>query len=614
MPTAFRFLFVTVFLYLVTLLAPHRASAQTPTGTPPFGSFAGGSFDTVDLANLNVYFGIPILGKAGRGLPFHYAMNYNNSIWVPIASGSSHIWQPVNTSWGWTALSEALTGSVPVRQSTLSCFVTNPDSGLRTKVPYPVTFYDGYKDPNGTFHLASVMTTPGYADCDSGPIPPVYSGSQAAVDGSGYLLTVNEQASPSIVVYNRSGMSIPSPGSSTGMVLATNGNELTTAVNGTTTTFTDTLGTTVLTITSPTSAAATYSYTAPSGAQAQIVFNYTQETVQTNFASNGINCSDGSAPALARTTPDGTWNYSQGAGTTTITDPAANVTTVYFKGIYEIERMIYQGPALSANLLKTVEICYNGTGSLCNPNGVTLPITQRTVTEILPGSSNLQCKHIYNYNSNGLPTEQDDYDYGSGAPPASPLRKTLITYASLANNILDHPATVKVQDGSGNTQSQTNYNYDETGVVATSGTPQHVSVSGSRGNLTSLNSYTNASTYLTSRFTYFDTGKVQTATDVNGSAQTTYTYGACGNSFPTSISEPLSMSRSMTWDCTGRVPLTATDENGKTITDTYNDPYFWRKNATTDQLGNTTSFYYQPNPTYCCPWAVAATLSFNNMW
>ncbi len=677
MPTAFRFLFVTVFLYLVTLLAPYRASAQTPTGTPPFGSFAGGSFDTVDLANLNVYFGIPILGKAGRGLPFHYAMNYNSSIWVPTAPGSSYIWKPVNTSWGWTALSEALTGSVPVRQSTLSCFVTNPDSGLRTKVPYPVTFYDGYKDANGTFHPASIMTTPGYADCDSGPIPPVYSGSQAAVDGSGYLLTVNEQASPSIVVYNRGGWSIPSPGTSTGMVIDTNGNELTTAVNGTTTTFTDTLGTTVLTITSPTSAATTYSYTAPSGAQAQIVFNYTQETVQTNFAcsgvseypatqvylvtsvtlpdsssytfnyetapgdshsphyvtgrlasltlptggtisyaysggSNGINCSDGSAPALARTTPDGTWNYSQGAGTTTITDPAANVTTVYFKGIYEIERMIYQGPALSANLLKTVEICYNGTGSLCNPNGVTLPITQRTVTEILPGSSNLQCKHIYNYNSNGLPTEQDDYDYGSGAPPASPLRKTLITYASLANNILDHPATVKVQDGSGNSQSQTNYNYDETGVVATSGTPQHVSVSGSRGNLTSVNSYTNASTYLTSRFTYFDTGNVQTATDLNGSAQTTYTYGACGNSFPTSISEPLSMSRSVTWDCTGRVPLTATDENGKTITDTYNDPYFWRKNATADQLGNTTSFYYQPNPTYCCPWAVAATLSFNN--
>src|SRR4029077_12362780 len=58
---------------------------------------------------------------------------------------------------------------------------------------------------------------------------------------------------------------------------------------------------------------------------------------------NGITCGDGSASYLARATPDGTWTYSQSGGTTTVTDPTtptANVTTVYFKGIYEIERLI----------------------------------------------------------------------------------------------------------------------------------------------------------------------------------------------------------------------------------------------------------------------------------
>jgi len=279
-----RLTLTTSVAILFYILAAPSAPAQVATGTPPFGSLAVGSFDAVDLANLNVDFSIPIMQRTGRGLPFHYVMAYNSSIWVPGSSG----WQPVNTNWGWTAFSEALTGSVPVRHSTLSCFVTNPNSGLRTKVPYPVTYYDGYKDPAGTFHPASVMTTQGYANCDSGPVPPVFSGSQAALDGSGYLLTVNEQATPSIVVQNRSGWSIPSPGSSTGMIIDTNGNELTTAVNGTTTAFTDTLGTTVLTVSSPTSASTTYSYTAPSGAQAQIVFNYTQKTVQTAFGCSSV--------------------------------------------------------------------------------------------------------------------------------------------------------------------------------------------------------------------------------------------------------------------------------------------------------------------------------------
>src|SRR5262249_33259353 len=154
--------------------------------------------------------------------------------------------------------SEALTGTVPVQNSTLSCFVTNPDSGLRTKVPYPVTIYSGYKDPGGTFHSAFIMTTPGFADCDDGPIPPVTSGSATANDGSGYLVTVNEQVNPSVVVFNRGGWSIPSPGGSTGTIIDTNGNKLTTSVAGSVTTFTDTLGTSVLTVNQVNSATRTY--------------------------------------------------------------------------------------------------------------------------------------------------------------------------------------------------------------------------------------------------------------------------------------------------------------------------------------------------------------------
>ncbi len=196
---------------------------------------------------------------------------------------------------------------------------------------------------------------------------------------------------------------------------------------------------------------------------------------------------------------------------------------------------------------------------------------------------------MYKYNASGSLLEQDDYDWGSGAI-GSLLKKTLIAMATLGNNITASRQSVIVCSGSGTASacggtgtvvSQTNYNYDETAVVGTSGTPQHVAVTGSRGNLTSVNYYTNGTNFLTRHTTYFDTGKAQTITDVNG-AQTTVTYGACGNSLPTAVSEPLSLSRSMTVNCTGGVQLTVVDENSQTTTSGFTDPYFWRPASVTD--------------------------------
>jgi RHS repeat-associated protein len=665
----------TLFLLVAFVLAPQIISAQATTGTPPYGSFAGGSFDTVDLANLNIHFAIPIQQKAGRDLPFHYVMGFDSSIWVPTTVGSSTTWQPVNTNWGWTAQTEALTGSVTLYHTTASCFVTNPNSGLRTKVSYPTTTYRGYKDANGTFHTATIITTPGYANCDDGPVPPVYSGTQAAIDGSGYVLSVNEQASPSIVVQNRSGWSIPSPGSSTGTVIDTNGNELTSSVNGTTTTFTDTLGTTALTVNTSGSSQTTYTYTAPSGAQPHIAFNYTQMTVKTAFGCsgvteypatpvylvasvtlpdstsytfayettpndthsphyvtgriasvtlptggqisysyvggvNGINCADGSTAGLRRTTPDGVWGYDLGGGITSVTDPTTptgNRTIISFQGILETQRQIYQGTNLPANLLKTINTCYNGSASPCTGTAITFPITQRTVTEVLAGSGNLQCKHVYKYNSNGSMTEQDDYDYGPGAPASTPLRKALIGYTTLTNNIVDRPASMTIQDGGNHTIASTTYNYDETTPTSTSGVLQHTPITGSRGNLTSINYPVSG---LTTHFTYYDTGSLNTQQDVN-SATTTYNYSSnaasCQMAFPTGIAEPLgSMSKAFTWNCTGGTMTQLADENSKSVSATYTDTQFWRPASATDQVSAATNF------TYTGQTALETALNFNS--
>ena len=69
--------FACLLIGIVVSILP--ASAQLGGGFPPFGSFSGGPFDTIDNANLNIHFEIPIVSKAGRGLPFKFAMNYDSS-------------------------------------------------------------------------------------------------------------------------------------------------------------------------------------------------------------------------------------------------------------------------------------------------------------------------------------------------------------------------------------------------------------------------------------------------------------------------------------------------------------------------------------------------------
>jgi RHS repeat-associated protein len=69
---------------------------------------------------------------------------------------------------------------------------------------------------------------------------------------------------------------------------------------------------------------------------------------------------------------------------------------------------------------------------------------------------------------------------------------------------------------------------------------------------------------------------VQTATDFNGH-QTAYTNNGCSSSFPTTISLPMSLSRSMTWNCNGGVPSSVTDENSQPTSLSYEN--LWRPSS-----------------------------------
>jgi RHS repeat-associated protein len=329
---------------------------------------------------------------------------------------------------------------------------------------------------------------------------------------------------------------------------------------------------------------------------------------------NAISCTDGFPLSLTRTTPDGTWTYQRilgtnGASATIVTAPklsydsVSNQTVIQFQSGLETQRNTYQGaaPTISSlpisestlqtsNLLQEIRTCYNGSASPCTTLSITKPFSQRQIQKVLPNGK--FSEHDDFFNANALVTESDDYDYGSAGSRGSLIKKTAITYATLTG-ITGFPQQVTITNGSGTIVSQTTYTYGDT-VTATTGTPQHTTPSGSRGNLLSVKNYTQGSTFLTKSNTYYDTGNVNVTTDVNG-AQTAYSYGSgsCGNSFPTLISEPLSLSRTITYNCTGAVQASVLDENGQTSLTAYaTDPYFWRPNSATDQSGAQTTFTY----------------------
>src|SRR5947207_10425091 len=79
---------------LLLVVLSQLAVGQTATGTPPFGSIGGGPFDSVNLGNLNVHFAIPVLHKAGRGIPFTYDLSYDGSIWFATPVNNVNTWQP----------------------------------------------------------------------------------------------------------------------------------------------------------------------------------------------------------------------------------------------------------------------------------------------------------------------------------------------------------------------------------------------------------------------------------------------------------------------------------------------------------------------------------------
>ena len=362
---------------------------------------------------------------------------------------------------------------------------------------------------------------------------------------------------------------------------------------------------------------------------------------------------DGSTEVLhqhfsySTTWPSGSDQYTSKTTTVTTTD---NVRGTSFNTVYTYSSAGLPGPMQP-------DLSPNGPGSVEGPTRQ-MPVEQsiqyqdtnghvlKTVTKswanndprtmsserttLDNGQSSLK---IYCYNSSEQVTEEDEYDYGTGTvtPPSCSngvpsgtvagalLRRTVTNYASFTGaHIVDLPSSVITYDGSGNRVAETDSSYDQTGLQPTS-VVQHSSVSGARGNLTTVTkdcfvgSTNCTSGNPTTTYSYYDTGQIYQLTDPNNHITIysyTDSYSSCGgnappagatNAYLTQVTYPqtgtISHIESYCYDYSAGLLRGSTDENGQASTYTYADSLDRLTQANYPDTGQTLVSYNDIGPT-----------------
>ncbi len=325
-----------------------------------------------------------------------------------------------------------------------------------------------------------------------------------------------------------------------------------------------------------------------------------------------------------------TWGASS---TNVVHDPMGNDAVHTFSGFrandnptysscpgYETSAQYYQGSQTSGTLLKTVNTAYDQSMIYENPQdaylGGPIPpnlvgVTPSQVTTIWPNGQQSQQQTDHTFaNVNwydligttwyarplllGNVAATRDYDYGQGAP-GTLLRTTATTYAwqspnpnyssYLTDNLLDLAASVQVKDGGGTQQAYTTYGYDESSLQSSGITMQHDSSPPNgtiRGNQTSVHRLLNSGTFtcpgggsggsggfVVSSTTYYDTGKVYSASDPC-SHSTGYQYSSTYyGAYPTTVTNALNQSTTNAYDFNIGLLTSTTDPNQVTITYSY---------------------------------------------
>jgi RHS repeat-associated protein len=295
--------------------------------------------------------------------------------------------------------------------------------------------------------------------------------------------------------------------------------------------------------------------------------------------------------------------------TVTETDALGDVTTHYFYGEQEEERIISD---VKQGVLTTTITCYNGNFYNCpsaiiqTNNSGTVNITQRDVYTQL-GSSGPWSLVETTYDGYGNTSSVSHWDWGLTSPGSAPTvaatTKTTSTYnglngascGTLANAYqYDRPCSVTTVNSAGTTVAQTNYTY-------------------TLGHPTQTSKWISGSTWATSNATYNSNGTMATATDPNTN-KTTYNYdGSCNSLFSTSTTPPtvngVTATTYQAWDCNGGVMASSTDANGNKTTYTHADP-LWRLTQVSYPDGGSTTTTYATGST--TPWSVSTSTAITS--
>ena len=317
---------------------------------------------------------------------------------------------------------------------------------------------------------------------------------------------------------------------------------------------------------------------------------------------NGIICADGSTAGLTRTinsdsgSAASTWTYSRTTGTGTshtevvdglnnhlaydFVEPTGTFTPATY---YETNRSVYQG-AESGTPVLARHTCYDGATSPCTTATFALPISQIDTDETIDGIETHGA--TAKYNTYGMETETDIYDFGGPTSRGALLRTEQWTYGTTIPSL---PTADVVSSG-----TKILYGYDAFTVTASSGVPQHMAVSGPRGNLTAEDVFYNSSKYYLYNWTYEDTGSPLTSTSPNGattlSYDSTFVY-TTGDVLPTP-SSGVSLQNAASYDTANTgLPLSTTGPNSQTTHYSYSDPLLRPTELDSPDGGKTTLSY-----------------------
>lgn len=467
-------------ILLVVALVPMYAQ-NTGTGTPPFGSFTGGTpYDVINNQNLNVHFTLGLESVAARSGSFGFSAINDSQIWKPVNSAWAPLLDPNGSpTWGW--LIGNPNGSLSRNLVTNgTCLPNNSNAIMR----YTETNFV-FTDPGGTQHAFPTVSQS--QDCVNGQI--VISGNTSgyANDSSGYFLNAQAGALdgsniPVGVVISPSGVQyqniVGTGGTGQGLVVDTNGNFISVGNIQTFGQTTDipwfpTTGTFLMEVkSSGTSPGITFD-DVNGNMRASVAFQ--SVPIATNFGCSGIAEYSGTATVVSSISfANGqifTFSYEPTPGNPSSYTGRLKTITISTGGTYQYD---YTGANDGINCadgttMRLTRTINDGTTNRAWAFSRTGNTTTVTAPKLSYDAAANETTHVFDANGH----EISSTIFQGSAVTGTPLRTMNKTLA--ANGT---PATVVTILEDGHTQAETDTTYDSNGILQSSseydfGNPSH---------------------------------------------------------------------------------------------------------------------------------------------